>query len=120
MTIPLEYLAIIIAFILRMETSFFRSGSFTSAIRMTRGPDVAFQVENAIFKVHRSVLAKYSSVIEGMLNAPQGNDSRGGTDDNPLVLTGDSVVAWESLLGWQYERFVPIQPNDDKILFSTW
>jgi hypothetical protein len=120
MTIPPEYLAIITASIWRMETSFCRSGSFTSAIRMTRASDVTFKVENAIFKVHRSVLAKYSSVIEDMLNAPQGNDARGGTDDKPLVLSGDSVAAWESLLGWQYERFVSVQPNNNIILFSTW
>jgi len=124
MTILPEHLAVITAFILKMATSYCRSGSLTSVMQMTRGPNIAFKVENAIFKVHRSVLAKYSSVIEDMLNAPQGNEPRGGTDDKPLVLTGDSVVAWESLLGWQYERFVfvPTEPNNqaDKISFSTW
>jgi hypothetical protein len=44
-----------------------------------------------------------------MMNVPQGDNTGGGggTDDQPLVLTGDSVVAWELLLGWQYERFSP-------------
>jgi hypothetical protein len=66
------------------------------------------KVENAIFKVHRSVLAKYSSVIEDMLNVPQGNNGGGGTDEEPLVLIGDKVVGWELLLGWRYERFAQL------------
>jgi hypothetical protein len=91
-------------------------------MQMARGSDVAFKAENAIFKVHRSVLVKYSSVIEDMLNAPQGSDAGGGTDEKPLVLTGDSVVAWETLLGWQYERFVSIEPitRPTKSYFSSW
>jgi hypothetical protein len=66
------------------------------------------KVENAIFKVHRSVLEKYSSVIEDMLDAPQGENTEGGggTDEHPLVLTGDGVFGWELLLGWRYERCI--------------
>jgi len=66
------------------------------------------KVENAIFKVHRSVLAKYSSVIEDLLNVPQRRNAGGGTDGEPLVLTGDNVVGWQLLLGWRYERFAQV------------
>jgi hypothetical protein len=59
-------------------------------------------VEKAIFKVHRSIIARYSTVIKDMLNAPNiGNGD--ASDERPLVLTGDSVAAWELLLGLQYD-----------------
>jgi hypothetical protein len=64
------------------------------------------KVENAIFKVHRSFLANQSSVIKDMLGAPQSSTNIDGTDERPLVLTGDSVVGWELLLGFLYERSV--------------
>ncbi|PVF93902.1 hypothetical protein CPB86DRAFT_714414, partial [Serendipita vermifera] len=57
----------------------------------------------AIFKVHRSILSRYSSVLQGMFTAPRDTEINDGTDENPLVLTGDSAVAWELLLGLQYD-----------------
>jgi hypothetical protein len=56
------------------------------------------QVGSGIFKVHKSVLAKYSPVIEGMVDCPKGDRSNDGTEENPLVLDGDSVRGWELLL----------------------
>lgn len=64
------------------------------------------KVENAIFKVHRSFLAKQSSVIKDMLGGPHPSANRDGTDENPLVLTGDSAASWELLLESLYERYV--------------
>jgi BTB/POZ domain len=61
-------------------------------------------VENAIFKVHRYFLAKYSSVISDMFDSPQGSEGTVGTDDNPLVLTGDTACGWELLLDEIYNR----------------
>jgi hypothetical protein len=39
-----------------------------------------------------------------MLSVPQENGAQDGTDERPLVLTGDSAVGWELLLGLQYDR----------------
>jgi hypothetical protein len=65
-------------------------------------------VENAIFKVHRSSLAKQSSVIKDMLEAPQSSTNRDGTDERPLVLKGpeDTAASWELLLELLYDRYV--------------
>jgi hypothetical protein len=41
-----------------------------------------------------------------MLSIPNENGSNDGTDERPLVLTGDSAAAWELLLGLQYDRSV--------------
>jgi len=68
--------------------------------------DRRLKVENAIFKVHRYFLAKYSSVLRDMLDSPQDSDLRDGTDDNPLVLSGDSSEGWQLLLEEIYTRFV--------------
>jgi hypothetical protein len=64
------------------------------------------KVENAIFKVHGSFLAKQSSVIKGMLGTPQPSTGRDGTDEKPLLLTGDTAAGWELLLESLYERSV--------------
>jgi hypothetical protein len=63
-----------------------------------------FKVENAIFKIHRYFLAKHSNVINDMFDSPQGNGGTVGTDDNPLVLTGDAACGWEFLLEEIYDR----------------
>ncbi|KAG8816031.1 hypothetical protein FRC17_000494 [Serendipita sp. 399] len=63
---------------------------------------LVIQVEDILFKVHRSVLARYSTIIRDMFNLPIDSWSNDGTDARPLVLSGDSAVAWELLLGLQY------------------
>ncbi|KAG8817318.1 hypothetical protein FRC19_011437 [Serendipita sp. 401] len=63
---------------------------------------LVMQVENAIFKVHRSLLVQYSTVIQDMLSVPSGQTSQDGTDEKPLVMSGDSVAGWGFLLGLQY------------------
>jgi hypothetical protein len=72
------------------------------SVKLTHLP----KVENAIFKVHRSFLAKQSSAIKDMLEAPQSSTNQDGTDERPLVLTGDSAASWELLLESLYERYV--------------
>jgi len=71
--------------------------------------NLVLQVENAIFKVHGSFLAKQSSVIKGMLQAPQPDTTQDGTDEKPLVLRGDTAAGWELLLESLYES----TPFDD-------
>ncbi|KAG8750255.1 hypothetical protein FRC14_000684 [Serendipita sp. 396] len=63
---------------------------------------LVMQIESVIFKVHRSILARYSTVIHSMLSVPSVEGSQDGTDENPLVMTGDSAASWEFLLGLQY------------------
>jgi hypothetical protein len=41
-----------------------------------------------------------------MLSIPNENEPNDGTDERPLVLSGDSAAAWELLLGLQYDRSV--------------
>jgi hypothetical protein len=65
-------------------------------------------VQNAIFKIHRSVLSGYSTVFQDMLDTPNKNELVDGTDERPLVLTGDDVAAWELLFSLQYDTSVSI------------
>ena len=64
-------------------------------------------MENAIFKVHRYFLAKYSCVLRDMFNAPQKDGMDDGTDEKPLVLMHDNASGWELLLNAIYDRFAP-------------
>ncbi|KAG8778648.1 hypothetical protein FRC16_003765, partial [Serendipita sp. 398] len=64
---------------------------------------LVMQVENAIFKVHRSLFSRYSTVIESMLSVPSSKETHDGTDEKPLVMSGDSVAGWEFLLELQYK-----------------
>src|SRR4051794_13610474 len=61
------------------------------------------QVENAIFKIHRSLLERYSTAIKDILDATDKGGSKDGTDASPLVLAGDNAAGWELLLGLQYD-----------------
>jgi hypothetical protein len=72
---------------------------FYSSNRLTRP-----KVENAIFKIHRYFLAKYSPVLRDMLNAPQQDGVMDGTDERPIFLTQDRVAGWELLLDSIYDR----------------
>ncbi|PVF93900.1 hypothetical protein CPB86DRAFT_75160 [Serendipita vermifera] len=74
----------------RHHRLYFEDGSFV------------IQVEKAVFKIHRSVFSRYSSVIHGMLNVPNGNECKDGTEERPLILTGDRAAAWETLFSLQY------------------
>jgi hypothetical protein len=61
------------------------------------------KVEKGIFKVHKSVLGRYSLVIENMLSVPNvKGPEEDGNDENPVILSGDSVRGWERLLESQY------------------
>lgn len=63
------------------------------------------QVENAIFKVHRSFLVQQSKVFKEMFDAPkEGAVSKDGTDEVPVVLEGESAIGWEVLFNGIYVR----------------
>jgi hypothetical protein len=75
------------------------------------------KVEKAIFKVHRSILARYSTVIKDMLEVPPSSEFPDGTDEHPLVLDGDGVSGWELLLGTQYNRSFS-SPSPPRIILT--
>jgi hypothetical protein len=54
------------------------------------------QVNNAIFKIHRDLIARQSVVIHDML-ALSGSHEQG-----QVVLQGDSVSAWERVMELLY------------------
>ncbi|PVF92248.1 hypothetical protein CPB86DRAFT_197970 [Serendipita vermifera] len=60
------------------------------------------QVENTIFKVHRSILSTYSTIIRGMIDESSGISHDNNTEEICLILNGDSLIGWELLLGLQY------------------
>ncbi|PVF93899.1 hypothetical protein CPB86DRAFT_835133 [Serendipita vermifera] len=60
------------------------------------------QVENIIFKVHRSILSRYSTVIRDMIDKSNKTSHDNNIEEKLLVLNGDSPVGWELLLGLQY------------------
>ncbi|KAG8757414.1 hypothetical protein FRC14_002085 [Serendipita sp. 396] len=64
---------------------------------------LVMQVENAVFKIQRSLLARYSTVLRDMLSVPSVEGNKDGTDERPLVMSGDSAASWELLLGLQYD-----------------
>ncbi|KDQ17856.1 hypothetical protein BOTBODRAFT_171570 [Botryobasidium botryosum FD-172 SS1] len=63
---------------------------------------VIILVEDTLFKVHRSMLVKDSSIFGSMFSLPppesNGKQFEGQSDDNPLVLQGETAVRFERLL----------------------
>jgi hypothetical protein len=67
-----------------------------------------------MFKVHRSVLSNYSTIVRDMLSGSKEGPANSNIDDQLITLTGDHVAGWELLLGLQYNRYVVtniIDPN---------
>ncbi|KAG8826142.1 hypothetical protein FRC17_008368 [Serendipita sp. 399] len=62
---------------------------------------MSVEVEGTLFKVHRSLLARYSTVIRDIFDSQKETD-QDGSDERPLFLAGDSAAAWELILGSQY------------------
>ncbi|KAK7048650.1 BTB domain-containing protein [Favolaschia claudopus] len=56
-------------------------------------------VENTLFNVHRTILSKDSSSFHTMFSLPQGeNEIEGRSDNNPILLTGDTVAEFRHFL----------------------
>ncbi|KIY46747.1 hypothetical protein FISHEDRAFT_46717 [Fistulina hepatica ATCC 64428] len=58
------------------------------------------QVEDTLFNVHRTILSKDNSSFSTMFSLPQGEDNvgEGKSDDNPIVLAGDTVSEFRHFL----------------------
>lgn len=57
------------------------------------------QVGNTLFNVHKTLLSRDGSLFSDMFAIPQGNlEEDGSSDDNPLVLHGDTVQEFKSFL----------------------
>jgi len=73
---------------------------------------VIFLVENDLYNVHRSILARHSSVFTGMFELPQGNSTQEGlTDGNPVRLPETKSADFEFLLLVLYPRVVGNIPS---------
>ncbi|OAX44325.1 hypothetical protein K503DRAFT_852740 [Rhizopogon vinicolor AM-OR11-026] len=55
-------------------------------------------VQNTLFNVHRTILSKDQSSFGPMFTLPQGESTEGLSDDNPIVLQGDSVQEFRHFL----------------------
>ncbi|KAF8466531.1 hypothetical protein DFH94DRAFT_780310 [Russula ochroleuca] len=56
-------------------------------------------VENTLFNVHRTMLSKDSSSFGTMFSLPQGDKlAEGQSDDNPVILAGDTVSEFRNFL----------------------
>ncbi|KAI0059575.1 hypothetical protein BV25DRAFT_1052911 [Artomyces pyxidatus] len=56
-------------------------------------------VQNTLFNVHRTILSKDSSSFGTMFSLPQGiNAAEGQSDDNPIILSGDTVAEFRNFL----------------------
>ncbi|KAF8491143.1 hypothetical protein F5888DRAFT_1737069 [Russula emetica] len=56
-------------------------------------------VENTLFNVHRTILSKDFSSFSSMFSLPQGDKpAEGQSDDNPVILTGDTVSQFRNFL----------------------
>ncbi|KAJ7274218.1 hypothetical protein C8J57DRAFT_1314958 [Mycena rebaudengoi] len=57
------------------------------------------QVQDTLFNVHRTILSKDHSSFSTMFTLPQGNNEiEGRSDDNPIVLTGDTPTEFRHFL----------------------
>ncbi|KAJ7079740.1 hypothetical protein B0H15DRAFT_494399, partial [Mycena belliarum] len=73
------------------------------------------QVQNTLFNVHRTILSKDTSSFSTMFTLPQGDhESEGRSDDNPIVLTGDTVSEFRHFLWALYAL-----PPELRIIYSS-
>ncbi|KAJ3544479.1 hypothetical protein NMY22_g2769 [Coprinellus aureogranulatus] len=61
-----------------------------------------FLVENVLFNVHRSMLSRDGSSFGAMFSLPQGGMLEGKSDDNPIVLTGETATEFRHFLSALY------------------
>jgi hypothetical protein len=56
-------------------------------------------IEDTLFNIHRSILSKDSSSFRSLFSLPQGSiDVEGRSDDNPIILTGDTPEEFRHFL----------------------
>ncbi|THH03353.1 hypothetical protein EW145_g6326 [Phellinidium pouzarii] len=72
-------------------------------------------VEDTLFNVHRSILSRDSSSFSTLFMLPQGElRTEGGSDDNPVILKGDTANDFRNFLWAMYAM-----PHELKALFDT-
>ncbi|KAI0251875.1 hypothetical protein BJV78DRAFT_1207408 [Lactifluus subvellereus] len=68
-----------------------------------------FRVENCLFRVHRHFLTNNSPIFNSMFSLPlgsmDGSTAEGTCDTNPIYLSGVTVLEFETLLQYFYNRF---------------
>ncbi|KAJ6461097.1 hypothetical protein C8R45DRAFT_538485 [Mycena sanguinolenta] len=65
--------------------------------------DCIIQVEDVLFKIHRYHLSENSSVFQNMFSLPLGAlPSEGQSDDNPIILSGDTLPQFRAFLLFSY------------------
>ncbi|CAG8780281.1 16096_t:CDS:2, partial [Acaulospora colombiana] len=62
--------------------------------------DLLIRVNNAIFKIHRDVIARRSVVIRDMFTLPSSTTQDQRTVD--VIVQGDRVTAWERMIELLY------------------
>ncbi|KAG5645983.1 hypothetical protein DXG03_004584 [Asterophora parasitica] len=86
----------------------------SASLRIKRDPTYYFEdgsciflVEDTLFNVHRTRLSNDSSSFGTMFTLPQGAlDSEGRTDENPIVLSGDTASEFRNFL-WTFYALPP-------------
>nr|GAT49319.1 predicted protein [Mycena chlorophos] len=69
-------------------------------------------VQDTLFNVHRTILSKDNSLFASMFSLPQGkHEVEGRTDDNPIILTGDTVPEFRHFLWALYALPPELQSN---------
>ncbi|KAH8109236.1 hypothetical protein DFH11DRAFT_1813500 [Phellopilus nigrolimitatus] len=73
------------------------------------------RVEDTLFHVHRSILSRDSSSFSTLFTLPQGHQKCGGsTDEDPIILTGDTVHRFKDFLWAMYAM-----PHDTKRILDA-
>ncbi|KAL0961398.1 hypothetical protein HGRIS_006349 [Hohenbuehelia grisea] len=74
-------------------------------------------VEDTLFNVHRTILSKDSSSFSAMFSLPQAQTSEGRSDNNPIIIHGDTAAEFRDFLWALYalppELRVVNSPNAD-------
>ncbi|KAJ7213864.1 hypothetical protein GGX14DRAFT_360392 [Mycena pura] len=72
-------------------------------------------VQNTLFNVHRTIMSKDTSSFSTMFTLPQGDrEIEGRSDNNPIVLTGDTVTEFRHFLWALYAL-----PPELKVIHSS-
>ena len=61
--------------------------------------DPGRKVENQLFKIHKRLLIRSEgSIFTTMFKLPSSSQTEGKTDDAPIILSGDNLKEFESLM----------------------
>ena len=65
---------------------------------------IILEVESTQFRIHRSILARYSTVFDDLFQVPQPeSDKSDWVDGCPIVgMSGDTTKDWEHILSFIY------------------